>query len=97
MLRDQPHRAGVAEQVGTDLAFIEVAQEDYVDAAWRRRDRFVLRIDSGSLRRSLPSLTGDVEIVKLQLSIVLAGMQAVEVRPAATPSSTASPSITKDE
>ena len=34
MLRDQPHRAGVAEQVGTDLAFIEVAQEDYVDAAW---------------------------------------------------------------
>ena len=57
MLRDQPHQAGVAEQVGTDLAFIEVAQEDYVDAAWRGRDRFVLRIDSGSLRRSSPSLT----------------------------------------
>ena len=57
MLRDQPHQTGVPEQVGTDLAFIEVAQEDYVDAAWRRRDRFVLRIDSGSLRRSSPSLT----------------------------------------
>ena len=51
MLRDQPHQAGVAEQVGTDLAFIEVAQEDYVDAAWRRRDRFLLRIDIGQVKR----------------------------------------------
>ena len=41
MLRDQPHHAGVAEQVGTDLAFLEVAQEDYVDAAWRKPKRIV--------------------------------------------------------
>lgn len=33
MLRDQPHQAGVAEQVRADLALLEVAQEYAVDAA----------------------------------------------------------------
>ena len=32
MLRDQPHQAGVAEQVTADLALLEVAQEDAIHA-----------------------------------------------------------------
>jgi hypothetical protein len=45
------------------------------------RARFALRIDSGSLRRSSPSLT-DVEGVELDLMIVLPTVQPVEIRSA---------------
>jgi hypothetical protein len=47
----------VPEQVRADLALLEVGQEYAVDAARQQRARLALRIDSGSLRRSSPSLT----------------------------------------
>jgi hypothetical protein len=88
-VRDQvlpAHQAGVTEQVRTDLALFEIAQEDAVDAACQQTGRFALRIDSGSLRTSSPSL----------LIIVLAAVQAVEVEMPSAPSRTASPSIANE-
>ena len=46
------------------------------------RARLALRIDSGSLRRSSPSLTRHVEGVELHLGIMPARVQAVEIGPA---------------
>ena len=53
----QPHQAGVPEQVLANLALFEVGQEYAVDAAREEPARLDLRIDSGSLRTSSPSLT----------------------------------------
>ena len=53
----QPHQAGVPEQVRADLALLERRKVDAVDPPRQQPARLVLRIDSGSLRRSSPSLT----------------------------------------
>ena len=46
------------------------------------RARLVLRIDTGGLHRSSPTLTSMFEGVELHLGIMLAGMQAIKIRPA---------------
>ena len=53
----QSEQAGMPEQIGSDLALLEVGQEDAVTRRASSRARLALRIDSGSLRRSSPSLT----------------------------------------
>ena len=60
MLRDQAFQAEetcVPEQIRADLALFEIAQKDAIDTARQQPGKVGLAIDSGSLRRSSPSLT----------------------------------------
>ena len=58
MLGGHPHQAGVAKQVRTNLALFEVGEKIPSTRLANSLARLVLRIDSGSLRISSPSLTG---------------------------------------
>ena len=53
----QPHQAGVAKQIRADLTLLEVRRWMPSTRRARSRARLVLLIESGSLRRSSPSLT----------------------------------------
>ena len=75
MLRDQPfqpHQAGVAEQVRADLALLEVAQEDPVDAARQQPGEVGLAHAERQLAEILAVADQDIEGIELHLVIVLA-------------------------
>jgi len=52
----QPHHAGVAKQLGTDLTLLKAAEEYPVRLARQQLGETGLRIDSGRSRRSSPSI-----------------------------------------
>ena len=93
----QAHQAGMPEQVRADLALLEVAQEDPVHAPRQEPGQVGLAHRQRQPAEVLAVADQDVEGVELDLGIVLAGVQPLKSDRPSTPSSTASPSITKDE
>ena len=80
MFRYQPlqsHQAGVSEQVLADLALLEVGKEDAIDAAREQPGQVCL-----PHAKIFAIAHADVEVVKLHLVIMLARVQAVEIRSA---------------
>ena len=82
MLRDPPHQAGVAEQVRADLALLEVGEVNAVDAARQQSGEAGLAHVERQSAEILAIADEDVEGVELHLGVMLAAVQAVEVRPA---------------
>ena len=78
----QPHQAGVPEQVRADLALLEVGQEYAVDAARQQSGEAGLAHVERQSAEILAIADEDVEGVELHLGVMLAAVQAVEVRPA---------------
>jgi hypothetical protein len=82
------------EQVRPDLALFEVIQDDAVHTPPQHLSEMILL----QVQRQRPDITRahqDVKGVELHFVIVLAAVKAIEVGDA-TPSSTASPSRTKE-
>jgi len=52
----EPHVAGRAEEIGSDLGVFEVGEEMPSGRRDSRRCKFALRIESGSFRKSSPSI-----------------------------------------
>jgi len=73
------HPTGVAEQVGADFALFEAAQKDPVRASMQQLGKARLAHRQGQGSQVVAVHHEDVEGVKLDFVIVLAGMQRVEI------------------
>ena len=93
----QAQQAGVSEEIRTDLALLEVKQEDAIDAPSEQSGQISLAHAQRQLANVFAIDDQDIERIELHLVIVLAAVQSVEVSDLpSTPSSTASPSITNE-
>ena len=90
----QPHVAGRPKQVWTDLAHFKWRNENAVGTPCQQ-PREVRLPHRERKRAHVVAVTGEhIEGVKLDLLVVLAGMQRVEIETPSTPRMTASPSMT---
>ena len=75
----QAHQAGVSEEIRTDLALLEVRQEDAIDAPGEQSGQVSLAHAQRQLANVFAIGDQDIESVELHLVIVLAAVQSVEV------------------
>jgi hypothetical protein len=75
----QAHQAGVSEEIRTDLALLEVRQEDAIDAPSEQSGQVSLAHAQRQLANVFAIGDQDIESVELHLVIVLAAVQSVEV------------------
>ena len=78
----QPHQAGMPEQVRADLAPLERRQMDAVNTPRQKPRQIGLAHIQGKLAEILAVAHQHVEGVELDLVIVLAAVQAIEIRSA---------------
>ncbi len=90
------HVAGGTKQVWSDLALFEVIEDDAIDAPPQHLGQMVL----SEVQRQRPEIVAlahqDVERIELDLLVVLAAVQAVEIGDPSAQSSMASPSRTNE-
>ena len=75
----QAQQAGVSEEIRTDLALLEVRQEDAIDAPSEQSGQISLAHAQRQLANVFAIDDQDIERVELHLVIVLAAVQSVEV------------------
>jgi hypothetical protein len=81
MLRHQafwPELASLPKQVGADLALFELADEDAVSSASQQALQIGLRMDSGSRRRSSPSIASTPKAQSCTSSLCLPECRALK-------------------
>jgi hypothetical protein len=92
----KPHEAGVPEQVGANLSLLKVTQEDAIHSPREEPSQARLSHRERQIPDIVTVANEHVEGVELNLLVVLARGRPLKSDPPSTPSSTASPSITKE-